>query len=35
MYLKKLALAGFKSFAEPVELEFSKGVSASAMQRSP
>ena len=28
MYLKKLALAGFKSFAEPVELEFSKGVSA-------
>ena len=28
MYLKKLALNGFKSFAEPVELEFSRGVSA-------
>ncbi|MEG0379270.1 MAG: AAA family ATPase, partial [Eubacterium sp.] len=28
MYLKKLALAGFKSFAEPVELDFLKGVSA-------
>lgn len=28
MYLKKLTLSGFKSFADPVELEFSKGVSA-------
>lgn len=28
MYLKKLTLNGFKSFAEPAELTFSKGVSA-------
>ncbi|MBC3803127.1 chromosome segregation protein SMC [Acetobacterium fimetarium] len=28
MYLKKLKLSGFKSFADPVTLEFSKGISA-------
>lgn len=28
LYLKRLTLRGFKSFAEPVELEFSEGVSA-------
>ncbi len=28
MYLKKLRLAGFKSFADPVSLEFSEGISA-------
>ena len=28
MYLKKLRLSGFKSFADPVSLEFSEGISA-------
>lgn len=28
MYLKKLRLSGFKSFADPVTLEFSEGISA-------
>ena len=28
MYLKKLHISGFKSFADPVSLEFSKGISA-------
>ncbi|MBC3796552.1 chromosome segregation protein SMC [Acetobacterium tundrae] len=28
MYLKKLRLSGFKSFADPVTFEFSKGISA-------
>jgi chromosome segregation protein len=28
LYLKKLRLAGFKSFADPVSLEFSEGISA-------
>ncbi|MGL4606742.1 MAG: chromosome segregation protein SMC [Eubacteriaceae bacterium] len=28
MYLKKINISGFKSFADPVSLEFSKGISA-------